>query len=212
MMQIQLITLVLILAAPNVQNVVGFSTQFATALRLSSLSMSDSPDAPVAPAAPATPASKGFGTPKAPVEKQVYEDAGTRTYTSQQKRGVPEYNIFLRPTNGTEMEWVPVGSMTIPRDTKVGKAVYEVEKELMEGTFKLYPKLKAFYELRSDKTAVFEYGYVLKAFPDEEITPIVREGAVEKTMMSVFTNWLGKITDPMDTSDLKNPGEMTMKN
>ena len=69
------------------------------------------------------------------------------TYEAQQKRGVPEYNIFLRPSNGTEVEWVPVGSMTIPRDTKISKAVFEVEDELLKGTFKLYPKLKAFYDV-----------------------------------------------------------------
>ena len=90
-------------------------------------------DAP-APAAPAGPVSKGFGTvkPKAEKEEEV-KDAGTMTYESQAKRGVPEYNIFLRPTNGSEAEWTPVGSMTIPRDTAVSKAVLEVEDELLKG-------------------------------------------------------------------------------
>lgn len=209
MMKLSAIALVLsMILVLMVQNAVSFSTM-ARLQRASRLAMSDSEgEAPVA-ATPDAPATKGFGKVKeiAPIEK----DAGTRTYEKQAKRGVPEYNVFLRPTNGTEMEWVPVGSMTIPRDTKVGTAVFEVEGELLKGTFKLYPKLKAFYELRSDKATAFEYGYCLKAFPDELITPIVRENAQEKTMMSVFTNWLGKITDPMDTSDLKNPGEMTMK-
>lgn len=58
---------------------------------------------------------------------------------------------------------------------------------------------------------LFEYGFVLKAFPDEEITPLVKEAVVEKTMMNVVSNWLGTITNPMDTSDLKNPGDMTLK-
>ena len=155
-------------------------------------------DAPAAPAAPAGPTSKGFGTVKAKVEKEEEpKDAGTMTYDAQAKRGVPEYNIFLRPTNGSEAEWTPVGSMTIPRDTAVSKAVLEVEEELlkgihppipcpylhyprkghfmdaltlpllplliiplvflnelltMKGAFKLYPKLKAFWDVRSDKT------------------------------------------------------------
>ena len=30
------------------------------------------------------------------------KDEGTKTYESMAKRGVPEYNIFLRPANGTE--------------------------------------------------------------------------------------------------------------
>ena len=37
---------------------------------------------------------------------------------------------------------------TIPRDQKVSKVVLEVEDELLKGAFKLYPKLKAYYELR----------------------------------------------------------------
>ena len=41
----------------------------------------------------------------------------------------------------------------------------------MKGTFKLYPKLKAFYDVRkeADKANTFDYGFVLKAFPDEPI-------------------------------------------
>ena len=87
-------------------------------------------------AAPA-PASKGFGTVKPKVEIEEQKDAGTMTYEAQAKRGVPEYNIFLRPTNGSEAEWTPVGSMTIPRDTGVAKAVFEVEDELLKGIHSL---------------------------------------------------------------------------
>lgn len=173
------------------------------------------------------PASKGFGAKK--VEIPVEKDAGTITYENQAKRGVPEYNIFIRPTNGTDTEWVPVGSMTIPRDTKVAKAVFEVEQELLKGTFKLYPKLKKFYDIRQGKEGIFEYGYCLKAFPDEPIQIVVKEDS--SANRNFFTNWyivklsslifsnmiqclifrLGKITNPIDTSELKNPGEMTLK-
>ena len=131
--------------------------------------------------------SKGFGTVKKISEPEIEKDVGTKTYESQAKRGVPEYNIFLRPTNGTDNEWVPVGSMTIPRDTKVSKAVFEVEDELLKGSFKLYPKLKAFYDVRSDKVGIFEYGFCLKAFPDEPITVITREEQQQST--NFFTNW-----------------------
>lgn len=59
-----------------------------------------------------TPTTKGFGAPKQKVVVTEEEkDAGTKTYEAQSKRGVPEYNIFMRPLNGTEGEWVPVGSM-----------------------------------------------------------------------------------------------------
>jgi hypothetical protein len=38
---------------------------------------------------------------------EVEKDVGTMTYEAQAKRGIPEYNIFMRPQNGTEGEWVP---------------------------------------------------------------------------------------------------------
>ena len=131
----------------------------------------------------------GFGKPKlsiAPVEK----DVGTVTYDSQAKRGVPEYSIFLRAQNTTDTEWVPVGSMTISRETSVAKAVFEVEAELLAGTFKLYPKLKLFYDQQSmaePTTEVFQYGYCLKAFPDEEIRVIEKEET--KKNSNFFANW-----------------------
>jgi hypothetical protein len=68
---------------------------------------------PTSDAEASAPKTKGFGTVKK-IEKSdevVEKDDGTKTYESQAKRGVPEYNIFLRPKNGTEGDWVPVGSM-----------------------------------------------------------------------------------------------------
>ena len=143
-------------------------------MQRSSLCAESTPDTPASPPASVpVPATKGFGAPlkKAPTKEEEPKDEGTLKYERDQKRGVPEYNIFMRPTNGTEETWVPVGSMTIPRDTQPVFAIYEVEQELLKGTFKLYPKLKAFYDVRkeADKASTFEYGYVLKAFPDEPI-------------------------------------------
>ena len=170
---------------------------------------SDSTPPPAAPA----PATKGFGAAKVPVEKVAAEkDAGTKTYDSMAKRGVPEYNIFLRPVNGSEADWVPVGSMTIPRDVTVSKAVHEVEEELLKGTFKLYPKLKAFSDVRGETKGLFEYGSCLKAFPDEPIALLKKDDVVkEQEKTNFFTNWLSRITNPIDTSTLLNKGEMTIK-
>ena len=139
---------------------------------------------------------KGFG--KAPVKAAKPEkskDIGTLTYEKQAKRGVPEYNIFLRPVNGTDVEWIPVGSMTIPRDTSIAKAVYEVEEELLKGTFKIYPQMKKFYDEKKQqrlgdyaRDSVFEYGYCLKAFPDEPIIPIQKDSS-ESNKKNFLTDW-----------------------
>jgi hypothetical protein len=138
---------------------------------------------------------KGFGKP---IPKEIKpKDVNAELYDKQAKKGVPEYNIFLRPMNGSDTEWLPVGSMTIARDIPIGKAVYDVEQALLNGTFKLYPKLKSFYNTRmkeisnkqqqlednnSQQTSneippIFEYGYCLKAFPDEPIQIIKKEVA-----------------------------------
>lgn len=156
------------------------------------------------------PVTKGFGKPKPKVE--VEKDAGTLQYEKQAGRGVPEYNIFLRPSGGSEVEWVPVGSMTIPRDVKVSKAVYEVEAELLKGTFKLFPKLKLYYQTKSEETKAnaFEYGYILKQFPDEEIKVIIRDED-KASKKNFFSNWLERLTNPIDTTDIKNPGQITLK-
>ena len=97
---------------------VGLSFSFSRlGLRVSSVRSQVLYSEPVVPAAspatPAEPASKGFGAAKVnpALTVEVEKDAGTKTYEIQAKRGVPEYNIFLRPVNGTEVEWVPVGSM-----------------------------------------------------------------------------------------------------
>lgn len=132
--------------------------------------------------------SKGFGKPP-PKKEEEPKDIGTQVYETQARRGIPEYNIFLRPINGTESDWIPVGSMTIPRDTPVIRAVLEVEEQLLQGTFKLYPKLKTLYtgkKQRDESTIVFEYGYVLKAFPDEPIKLMKRDTFEKKNF---FSNW-----------------------
>ena len=92
----------------------------------------------------------------------------------------------------------------------MSKVVLEVESEMLKGTFKLYPKLKAFYELQGGaaKKGIFEYGYCLKAFPDEPIQ-IVKEEVEQET--NFFQNWLSKITNPLDTKDLNSDKTVTLK-
>ena len=79
---------------------------------------------------------------------------------------------------------------TIPRDVTVSFAVFETEEELLKGAFKLYPKLKAFWDVRKEKTGIFEYGQCLKAFPDEPIIVIVKEEVKEQK--GFFQNWYWK--------------------
>ncbi len=63
---------------------------------------------------------------------------------------VSEYNRFLRPSNGTETEWIPMGSMSILRDVSIAKAVYEVEEELVKqasaNVFRVYLFIYTLYK------------------------------------------------------------------
>lgn len=77
---------------------------------------------------------------------------------------------------------------TIPRDVTVSFAVFEVEEELLKGAFKLYPKLKVFWDVRKEKIGIFEYGCCLKAFPDEPIVVLIKEVVVQE-QKNFFTNW-----------------------
>ena len=77
-------------------------------VRSSVIRMSEEP--PAAPAAAAAPASKGFGKKTEKVEEEVVKDEGTKKYERDSKRGVPEYNIFMRPANGEKEDWVSHGT------------------------------------------------------------------------------------------------------
>ena len=78
----------------------------------SALYSSESSESTSAPSAStSTPVKKGFGKSKLVEKEEDVPEVGTKTYDLQAKRGVPEYNIFIRPANGTDTEWIPVGSM-----------------------------------------------------------------------------------------------------
>ena len=68
---------------------------------------------------------------------------------------------------------------------------------------------RAYYDVRIDKSDVFEYGYCPKAFPDEEIKVALKSANTEQS--NFFMNWIGKLTNPIDNSSLKNKGTMTIK-
>merc|ERR1712086_198906 len=155
----------------------------------------------------------GFGkaspnqTPKSNKPKSAAaierEKAGS-TFDSMKKRGVPEYQMFLRVKGDTsDKNWIPVGSMAVPRtsdvQTAVTRAIYESEEQLQSGAFRMYPKLKEYDE--------FEYGFRLVEFPDEEIRIARKEALVEQNqksgMVQLFENFL---LNPLNTDDQETQG------
>ncbi|CAM9445211.1 unnamed protein product [Scytosiphon promiscuus] len=141
---------------------------------------------------------KGFGEPpppkkvKAPKsEKGKQRDAAAKAYEDMSAAGIPEYNILIKPA-GTE-DYLPAGVMAVPRSQQVSEAIFEQEENLKKAAFRVYDKLEAFEE--------FEYGYTLKMFPDDPVTPI------EKRAPS--TNPIGKffegLLSPVNTAGMKGP-------
>lgn len=66
---------------------------------------------PATPEPPKAPASKGFGKKVEKVVEEEVKDAGTLKYERDMKRGVPEFNIFMRPANGEKEDWVSHGAL-----------------------------------------------------------------------------------------------------
>jgi Family of unknown function (DUF6523) len=112
MSKIMLIGAAMMLFASFAASFSTFHSRAIATMRQSGINKSILYSSPEGGEPESAPKSKGFGAAKVKKEEVEEEkDEGTKTYESQAKRGVPEYNIFLRPKNGTEAEWVPVGSM-----------------------------------------------------------------------------------------------------
>lgn len=115
---------------------------------------------------------RGFGEP--PQRSQNPEGVQKRKQQRQQaasqyddmvKKGLPAFNIFVRPA--ADSPWFPVGTLAVERSDKISAAIFQQEKELTAGALRLFPKLRP----HADR---LEYGYQLKAFPDEAIQVAVR--------------------------------------
>merc|ERR1711988_848762 len=149
------------------------------------------------------PDQKSNGVKRAKSSGQVEREQAASTFDSMKQRGVPEYEVWLRVKGDTsDKNWIPVGSMAVPRtadvQTGVTRAIYESEEQLQSGAFRMFPKLKQYEE--------FEYGFRLVDFPDEEIRVANKEDLVaqnEKSgLVQLFENFL---LNPLNTDDQQKP-------
>eukprot|EP00182_Erythrolobus_australicus_P005473 CAMPEP_0185833240 /NCGR_PEP_ID=MMETSP1353-20130828/2554_1 /TAXON_ID=1077150 /ORGANISM="Erythrolobus australicus, Strain CCMP3124" /LENGTH=165 /DNA_ID=CAMNT_0028531499 /DNA_START=154 /DNA_END=651 /DNA_ORIENTATION=- len=138
---------------------------------------------------------KGFGKKPAPRPKsqgQIEREKASMRYDSMQKAGMPEYNIWIRVPGADEKSWYPVGSLCVDRSSKIADAIYANEEGLLSGAFRLFPRLRK-------ESEVFEYGYQLKEFPDEEI----RVAAKPSATSNVIRDFFNKILSPLNLDDKK---------
>jgi Family of unknown function (DUF6523) len=111
----------------------------------------------------------GFGKdqPKKQTAKKnkAKRAAASQQYNQMKQTGSPEFNIFVRIKDNKN--WFPAGSMTVERSNQIDQAMFQQEAEMLQGVFRLFPKLRKHQD-------ELEYGHRLKEFPDEPITLAVR--------------------------------------
>jgi hypothetical protein len=111
----------------------------------------------------------GFGKVQPKAQKtqknKAKRRAASHQYDEMKKSGSPEFNIYVRIMG--QKQWLPAGSMTVDRSSVINQAVFQQEKELLNGVFRLFPKLRKHQNN-------LEYGYRFKEFKDEPIQVAVR--------------------------------------
>jgi hypothetical protein len=69
----------------------------------------------------------------APLDPQREKFASA--YDELKSQGVPEYAVYIKEKDGSEKDWKFVGSMAVPRNTKVELAIYENETNLVKVSY-----------------------------------------------------------------------------
>ena len=133
---------------------------------------------------------RGFGkveTPKKSVSKQTAKrQEASKQYDKMKTEGVPEFNIYMRIQG--KKQWYPVGSIAVKRSSQINMAIYDSEKDLREGAFRLFPILRK-------NQANLEYGYRVKEYNDEPIQVAVKpEQAVANAVQSAIANVTNRVT------------------
>lgn len=133
---------------------------------------------------------RGFGkveTPKKSVSKQTAKrQNASKQYDKMKTEGVPEFNIYMRIQG--KKQWYPVGSIAVKRSSQINMAIYDSEKDLREGAFRLFPILRK-------NQANLEYGYRVKEYSDEPIQVAVKpEQAVANAVQSAIANVTNRVT------------------
>lgn len=118
--------------------------------------------------------SQGFGKTQTPQKPSSSKNATKRAEASKQydqmkAEGVPEFNIYMRIQG--KKQWYPVGSIAVKRSSQINQAIFDSERDLREGAFRLFPILRK-------NQANLDYGYRLKEFNDEPIQIATRPQSV----------------------------------
>lgn len=145
------------------------------------------------------PRSKGFkreNPSPPPSEASKRRQAAANKYDEMAAAGMPEYTVWMRlkeggtAEKGEQMPWLPVGCISVPRSSQVADALFDVEKDLMQGAIRLYPKL------RDEPRENIQFGYQLRDFDDEEIR--VAERSPTSGFQATLTNFFRRLQSPLN--------------
>ena len=142
--------------------------------------------------------SKGFGKedvskqPREKSEGQVDRETKAAKYDEIAAQGGQEYNIFVRQFGSEDTNWMPCGSIAVPRGAQVSDAVFANEDGLKAAITRTYPKLKGMEQ-------EFEFGYNLKVYPDDPVEVAMKTKRSDGPSLG---NWISNLLSPVDTSKI----------
>mmetsp|Transcript_2700 Transcript_2700/g.4033 ORF Transcript_2700/g.4033 Transcript_2700/m.4033 type:complete len:129 (-) Transcript_2700:125-511(-) len=116
---------------------------------------------------------------------QIQREKLANDYENLASSGVPEYNIFVRIKGKDERDWVPAGTMAVPRTEKLSNAIFEQRENLLTGVFRTFPKLEG---------EDLEFGSNLKIYPDEPVKVI----SPEEKSSDLIKNWFESLISPLN--------------
>lgn len=88
---------------------------------------------------------------------------------------------------GTE-DWLPAGTMAIPRSEKISNVVYERQEELREAALRKFKFLK---------DAPLEWAYTNAVYPDDAPRPLELKAPSE----DIAVNWFERLISPINPNN-----------
>jgi hypothetical protein len=114
-------------------------------------------------------ANLGFGKPQPPLnvsKRSPVRAKAAKQYDQMKADGTPDFEIYIRIQG--KKNWYPVGAIAVKRSNQIDRAIFDSQKELVQGAVRLYPILRKHQHQ-------LEYGYRLKEFKDEPIQVAVSQ-------------------------------------
>eukprot|EP00549_Striatella_unipunctata_P025540 CAMPEP_0118702962 /NCGR_PEP_ID=MMETSP0800-20121206/18239_1 /TAXON_ID=210618 ORGANISM="Striatella unipunctata, Strain CCMP2910" /NCGR_SAMPLE_ID=MMETSP0800 /ASSEMBLY_ACC=CAM_ASM_000638 /LENGTH=154 /DNA_ID=CAMNT_0006604335 /DNA_START=158 /DNA_END=622 /DNA_ORIENTATION=+ len=152
---------------------------------------------------------KGFDTPdsssnkkqqqqqkkKAASPMELEQQAQANKYSKIASSGGQEYSIFVRLFGQEEEQWLPCGSVAVPRGKQVSDAIFANRENMEIAIVRSFPQLDGLER-------EFEYGYQLSIFPDDPIEIANKRKNANDDGFSIG-GWISNLLSPIDDSNVR---------